>query len=233
MSGREEPLHPGGERAAADRLPGALLRALRVSYDFTAGWRTSSTTCPAAAPTGRRCSKPSGATSSPRPARSWSRSRPRSPRRSTSSSRPLAVPGQGGRHRPAPLPGLRRRPAGAARRQVRRVRRLLQLSRMQVHPPLRPGRRGGGGGEERPRSARPDPERARHHAQDRPLRPYVERARARRPSAPRSPRTCRRPSSTSTWAVKLLSLPRDDRRASGDGRADHRVDRPLRALSRA
>ncbi len=51
------------------------------------------------------------------------------------------------RHRSAPLPAMRcrgphRRPAGPARRQVRRFRCLFELSRVQVHPPVRPaGRR--------------------------------------------------------------------------------------------
>ena len=51
--------------------------------------------------------------------------------------RALPVSRQGRRHRPAPVPGLRRGSARPARRQVRRFRRLLQLSRLQVHPPLR------------------------------------------------------------------------------------------------
>jgi DNA topoisomerase IA len=40
-----------------------------VGYDFTAGSRKSSTMSPAAAPNGRRCSNPSGRTSSRAPAR--------------------------------------------------------------------------------------------------------------------------------------------------------------------
>ena len=50
-----------------------------------------------------------------------------------------------------------------ARRQVRRVRRLLQLSRLQIHPEVRPGRRPGA-------ERRPDRARRRDPAQDRPLR---------------------------------------------------------------
>ena len=68
-----------------------------------------------------------------------------------------------------------------ARRQVRRVRRLLQLSRLPIHPEVRPGRRPGA--ERRPAGAR-----RRHPAQDRPLRALSSSAAT---SARRSPRTCR------------------------------------------
>ena len=57
---------------------------------------------------------------------------------------PWLYPPTRGRLRPAPLPGVRQRAAVAARRQVRRVRRLLQLSRVPLHAEVRPGRRAKG-----------------------------------------------------------------------------------------
>ena len=85
----------------------------------------------------------SGATSSRRPAKSWTRSLARSPRPSMSSLRL----GCTRRARTEPIRGSVPSAATAgcpARRQVRRVRRLLQLSGMQVHAEVRAGRRSGG-----------------------------------------------------------------------------------------
>ena len=65
--------------------------------------------------------------------------------------RALPVPRQGRRHRSAALPELPRGQARAARRPVRRVHCLLQLSRVQIYPPLRPAGRSGGGWRHRPR----------------------------------------------------------------------------------
>ena len=60
--------------------------------------------------------------------------------------RALSVPRQGRWRRRAAVPQLRQGAARAARRQVRRVHRLLELSRVQIHPPLRAaGRRRGRG----------------------------------------------------------------------------------------
>ena len=51
------------------------------------------------------------------------------------------VPAARGRHRSAQVPELRRRPDLAEARQVRRLHRLLELSRMPLHPPARRRRR--------------------------------------------------------------------------------------------
>jgi DNA topoisomerase-1 len=56
---------------------------------------------------------------------------------------PWALPPARRRDRPAAVPAMRRWAAVAARRQVRRVRRLLELSGMPLHPEVRPGRRPG------------------------------------------------------------------------------------------
>jgi DNA topoisomerase-1 len=62
---------------------------------------------------------------------------------------PLSVPGQGRRIRPAQMPDVRRGAPFPARRALRRVHRLLQLSGVQVHPQVRqPG--AAGEGAERP-----------------------------------------------------------------------------------
>ncbi len=108
----------------------------------------------------------------------------------------LSVPRPGRRARSALVPEMRgrrprQRPAGAARRQVRRLRRLRELSRVQVYPPLRPaGRRRRGrrrrwlDGHRIPRAA------SKSCARPGASGPISSSARARRPSAPRSPRTC-------------------------------------------
>ena len=56
-----------------------------VGYDFTAGMEEELDDVSGGRAGWKECSTRSGATSSPRPTRSWSASRPRSPRRSTSS----------------------------------------------------------------------------------------------------------------------------------------------------
>ncbi len=102
-------------------------------------------------------------------------------RRSTSSSRPGCIR-HGRRQRPARLPAVRQRPAVAARRQVRRVRRLLQLSRLQIHAEVRPGRRRGGRATARPISATASTLKTGRFG------PYVERG-DKRASIPRTSRS--------------------------------------------
>ena len=66
---REEPLHPGGERPAADRLPRALLRALRLLRFHRPSRGRARRHFRRPRRNGRRCSRNSGATSSRRPPR--------------------------------------------------------------------------------------------------------------------------------------------------------------------
>ena len=66
---REEPLHPRGERPAADRLPRALLRTLRLLRFHRRSRGRARRHFRRPRRTGRRCSRPSGATSSRRPPR--------------------------------------------------------------------------------------------------------------------------------------------------------------------
>ena len=136
---REEPLLPRGERAAADRLPRALLRTLRL-LRFHRPSRGR-----ARRDFGRADAMAAGARGllarfQAEDRRGDGAEALGDHRRVGRFPRALAVPGQRRRQRPAALPGLRRRPARPARRPLRRLRRLLQLSRLQVHPPLRPGR---------------------------------------------------------------------------------------------
>ena len=105
------------------------------------------------------------------------------------------LPGQGRRRRPAPVPDLRHRQAVAEARQVRRLHRLLELSRVPLHPPARRRRR-----ERRRRRAGGDGTRPRRRSEtglDVTLRtgrfgPYVQLGeadgKARSRSAPACPR---------------------------------------------
>ena len=136
--------------------------------------------------------------------------------------RALAVSAARRRQRPARLPAMRQRAAVPARRQVRRVRRLLQLSRLQIYAEVRPGRRPGAERRAAPSSATASCSRP---AASGPMSSAATSAR-------RSPRTCRSRTSTTEVAERLLSLPREIGAASGDRQADHRVDRPLRPVSR-
>ena len=114
--------------------------------------RSSSTASRTARSTGSRCCAISGATSSPR----------------SSDIKDLRVtnvldalndilgaaylPGAGRRRRRARLPVLRQRPAVAEARQVRRLHRLLELSRLPLHPPARRRRGDDGAGGAAPKA---------------------------------------------------------------------------------
>jgi hypothetical protein len=123
----------------AGRLVTAFLEqffARYVEYDFTAAWRRSSTWSRPASSTGRRCCANSGRTFRRRRARSANCAWPgsRGPERG---ARPAHLPGQGRRDRSARLPNLRVGPAVAEDRPLRRLRRLLELSGVPLHPPDR------------------------------------------------------------------------------------------------
>ena len=75
------------------------------------------------------------------------------------------LPAQGRRRRPAPVPQLRRRaPQPQDQRQVRRLHRLLALSRLPLHAPALPAGRRAGGSLDARRQA------ARHRSRDGPPR---------------------------------------------------------------
>ena len=94
---------------------------------------------------------------------------------------PAHLPAGGGRRRSAQMPHLRQRPARSEARTFRRLRRLLELSRMPLHPPDRTSgrrsrQRAAAGAGQRSRNGRAD------HAAQRPLR-SLRAARRRREAA--------------------------------------------------
>ena len=113
-----------------------------------------------------------------------------------------------------------------ARRQVRRVRRLLQLSRLQIHPPF--GQGGDAGAERRARAELGDGHPAQDRAASGPMSSSA-RARSKRASIPKDvPLDDVDAGGRRAAAVAAAR----DRRPSRDRQADHRLDRPLRPLSR-
>ena len=86
---------------------------------------------------------------------------------------PHIFPDKGDGSDPPRVPELRRWPPVAEDRQVRRLHRLLELSRVPLHAPVQPGRRGAGrGGEARGQAARRRSRNGRAgYASHRPLRP--------------------------------------------------------------
>ncbi len=144
-----------------------------------------------------------------------------------------SVPAPRRRRRPAHLPALRHRQAVAEARQVRRLRRLLQLSRMRLYPPAR--RIGDGGRCQRRQRGRSF---ARHrplhergdHAEIRPLRPLCPARRgqggqARQPAQGLGARGDR-PREGAGAAVAAARRGQ----APGNRQDDHRRHRPLRSV---
>ena len=131
---------------------------------------------------------------------------------------PAHLPAQGRGRRSAPVPQLRRgAPEPQGQRQVRRLHRLLALSRLPLYAPAHAaGRRPGGSLHAGRQAARP---RSRDGAA--PSRcapagsgPTCSSARAprrRSPSAPPIPKGVDANTVDLDYALKLLSLPRDDR----------------------
>ena len=124
------------------------------------------------------------------------------------SPRAAPFPAARGRLRPAPLPELRHGAAAPAHRPLGRgLHRLLELSRMPLHPPLRPPGDGGSGIGPDGRLLGHD-ERRRDLAARRPLRPLrparrADRGRSPSPRAPACPKAGRPP--TWTWRGRCSS----------------------------
>ena len=140
MSGSTKPLHSGGKRTARHRVPRALLRALR-QLRYTAELEEELDDISGGRLGGRKCSRNSGATSS-----QGRRGDGQKPSDVTAALddflSPWLFPDKGDGSDPRLCP-LWHRPAWASRREVRRVRGLLQLSGLQIYPPLRAGRGNG------------------------------------------------------------------------------------------
>ncbi len=158
-------------------------------------------------------------------------------RRAQRPARPAYFPGQGRRDRSAPLPGLRQGPAFAEARQVRRLHRLLELSRMLLH--ARAFADGGGerGGRPAGRAGarRESGERQGDHAAQRALRRLCAGGRSReglgREAAPllAAARAEARGRDAGEGAGAALAAARSGE-ASHERRSDPRRDRPLRLL---
>ena len=136
-------------------------------------------------------------------------SRRKSPRRSTSSCRPICSRRAADGADPRLCPNCGNGRLALARRQVRRVRRLLQLSRMQVHPPVRRRRGRSGARPARMRSLGNDPETGLPvERKSGRFGPYVqlgEGKEAKRASIPKDVG----PNSTSNWRSSCCRLPRE------------------------
>ena len=152
---------------------------------------------------------------------------------------PHLFPPTPGRHRSAQVPELRERPDRAEARPVRRLRRLLELSGMQVHPPAhrrrrRPGRR-------HAQARRGPGHRPRSHRALRPLRQLPAARRADQGRGRRGGEAQARQPAQGRRAGRDRSRPRREaagaaphhRQASGRRRGHHRRRRPLRAVRQA
>ncbi len=109
-----------------------------VGYDFTADLENQLDEVSAGDATIRRCWAGSGAISR-RDCRNIRSAHHRSAGEDQRGAGAASVPADGRRRRPAPVPELRQwAPVDAHRPLGRRLYRLLELSRMPLHPPLRP-----------------------------------------------------------------------------------------------
>ena len=136
---REEPLLRRGERPAGDGVPRTLLREIcQLRLHRRAGGRARRHLRRPRQLAGGARGLLAGLQAQDR--RGDGAEAVRGDRGARQVPRALSVPGQGRRQRSAPLPELRQGPARAARRPLRRVHRLLQLSRVQVSPAASPSR---------------------------------------------------------------------------------------------
>ena len=130
------------------------------------------------------------------------------------------------------VPDLRHRQAQSEGRKVRRLRRLLELSGMPLHPPAGRRRRS----QRRPRPRQGPGDRSRRHGEGRTLRSLHPARRAeglcrgRKAPARRHPEEhVARRHGARTGSEAAVAAARN-RKTSGDRRADHRRHRPLRPV---
>ncbi len=146
---------------------------------------------------------------------------------------PHIFPDQGAGDRSQRLPVLQRRAPQPQGRQVRRLHRLLQLSRLPLHPPARRYRRQGVGRRRGEAARHRSRDRARRHAPHRPLRSLrpARRAEWRREAETRlDPEGHRSGESRSRPRARAALAAARGRGASRVGQADRGGLRPLRAL---
>ena len=144
-------------------------------------------------------------------------------RRARRDARAAPVSAARGRHRSAQVPELRHRPALAQARQVRRLHRLLELSRMPLHPPVR-GRQRRERRRRHEEARRGSGDRARSHAAlpaaSAPMCSSASRPRTRRQEKPKRAGTAEGLSPDDVdldRALGLLSLPREVGKHPEDG----------------
>ena len=134
----------------------------------------------------------------------------RGARRAERGSGAAAVSGTRRRQRSAHLPEMRHRQSVAAARQKRRLHRLLELSGMHLHAPVRRGGRREGGEAEGPKELGKDP----YTGEEITLRtgrfgPYVQRGDGKEAKRSSLPKGWTPDSIDHEKALALLSLPRD------------------------
>ena len=223
MSGSRRTASSRGERPAADRVPRALLRALRrLRLHRRARGRAR-----------RRLRRPADWQElldafwrdfKPKAGEVMEQQAVRDHRRARRVPRALAVPRQGRRHRPAALPAVRQGPAVACA-----AASSARSSPAPTIPSASITRQFGAG---RRRGARRRAGRARQrHRRSRSGRfgPYVERRRSKRASIPKD---VPQDSLTSTWPSNCCRCRATIGAHPESGQADHRLDRPLRPVPR-
>jgi DNA topoisomerase I len=130
---RQEAACPRGQGPRADRVPGKLLRPLRrVRFHRAPRGRTRPDFEQRAELQGRAARVLEGLRGGDRRHQGFAH-RP-GDRRARRGAGAASVPAEQGRHRSAQVPELRERPHRSEARPVRRLHRLLELSRMQIHP---------------------------------------------------------------------------------------------------
>ena len=147
---------------------------------------------------------------------------------------PLLFPVARGRLESAHLPEMRCRHAVAAPRQIRRVCRLLELSRLRLYPPARRSRNGNGeaeAGESGDKALGKDP----YTQEEITLRsgrfgPYVQRGEGKEAKRSSLPKGWTVESIDHEKALALLSLPRDVGKHPESRQDDLGRPRPLRTL---
>jgi DNA topoisomerase-1 len=184
-----------------------------VEFGFTARSRKSSTGSRPANWPGRTCCASSGWSSIRTYRRDQGTSRLPGARCAQRGACAAGLPGARGRLQSAHLPEMRNRQPVAEARQIRRLRRLLELSRLQLHPPAF-GRSEASKGRGSLRTsrriwARIRTRKSRSRLRTGPFRPYVQRGEGKEAKRSSLPKGWKVEDIDHEKALALLSLPRD------------------------